>query len=107
MLVEPLLAELARHGVNVPDGTGATAIVPLVVGDERRAVEVSEALAAQGFLLSAIRYPTVARGSARLRVALSAAHDRDTLAAAARAIARTGGIWYTTPSNLIRKVKDG
>ena len=101
------LAELARHGVNVPDGTGASAIVPLVVGDERRAVEVSEALAAQGFLLSAIRYPTVARGSARLRVALSTAHDRDTLAAAARAIARTGGIWYTTPSNLIRKVKDG
>ena len=101
------LAELARHGVNVPDGTGASAIVPLVVGDERRAVEVSEALAAQGFLISAIRYPTVARGSARLRVALSTAHDRDTLAAAARAIARTGGIWYTTPSNLIRKVKDG
>ena len=77
------ISELARHGVKVPDGVGESAIVPVVVGDERRAVAVSDALAAKGFLVSAIRYPTVARGSARLRVAVSAAHDHEDLSAAA------------------------
>ena len=70
-----------------------SAIVPLVVGDERRAVELSSALEARGFLVSAIRYPTVAKGAARLRVAVSAAHDREALAAAADAIA---DLWYNT-----------
>jgi len=49
-------------------------IVPVIVGDERDAVAASEALLSRGLLVPAIRPPTVAPGTSRLRVALSAAH---------------------------------
>lgn len=51
-------------------------IVPVVVGDERRAVGISNALLEAGYLVAAIRPPTVAPGTSRLRVAISAAHER-------------------------------
>jgi 7-keto-8-aminopelargonate synthetase-like enzyme len=49
-------------------------IIPIMVGDERRALAVSAALLERGLLIPAIRPPTVAPGTSRLRVALSAAH---------------------------------
>ena len=52
-----------------------SAIIPLVVGDEAKAVEAAAALREQGVLIPAIRYPTVARGQARLRLTVSAAHS--------------------------------
>jgi len=51
-----------------------SAIIPLVVGDEAKAVEAAAALREQGVLIPAVRYPTVARGQARLRLTVSAAH---------------------------------
>lgn len=51
-----------------------SAIVAILVGDEAAAVEASAALLAQGVLVPAIRPPTVAPGTSRLRVTLSAAH---------------------------------
>ncbi len=48
-----------------------TPIIPLIVGDERKAVRLSYALLERGILLRAIRYPTVPRGSARLRLTVS------------------------------------
>ena len=51
-----------------------SAIIPFIIGDETRAVEAAARLRGQNFFVPAIRYPTVARGQARLRVALSAAH---------------------------------
>jgi 8-amino-7-oxononanoate synthase len=51
------------------------AIFPVVIGDEERVMELSQRLLDAGFLVPAIRYPTVARGSARLRVTFSAAHE--------------------------------
>jgi 7-keto-8-aminopelargonate synthetase-like enzyme len=62
-----------------------SAIIPVIIGDEAAAMECSARLLDCGFLIPAIRYPTVARGSARLRITLTAAHeasDADTLAAA-------------------------
>ena len=62
-----------------------SAVIPVIIGSEAAAMERSAALLDQGFLIPAIRYPTVARGSARLRVTLTAAHtpeDVDALAAA-------------------------
>ena len=64
-----------------------SAVVPIVVGDARRALELSDALAERGLLVVAIRPPTVPDGTARLRVALSADHGEaevDALAAALR-----------------------
>ncbi|MGZ8193754.1 MAG: 8-amino-7-oxononanoate synthase [Methylobacter sp.] len=50
-------------------------IQPIVIGDSKRAVEISNGLLNAGFLISAIRPPTVHHGSARLRVTFSAMHE--------------------------------
>ena len=52
----------------------STAIQPLIVGGNSEAVALSDALAMRGILVPAIRPPTVPKGSARLRISLSAAH---------------------------------
>jgi 8-amino-7-oxononanoate synthase len=52
-----------------------SAIIPVIIGDEAKAMACSARLLANGFLIPAIRYPTVARGSARLRVTMTAAHE--------------------------------
>lgn len=67
-----------------------TAIVPILIGDEKKALEASEALFEEGYFISAIRYPTVSRGSARLRAALMATHTKEQLKRAAEAILRIG-----------------
>jgi len=62
-----------------------TAIQPLVIGDNGQALHVAEQLFKQGIWVPAIRPPTVPVGTARLRIALSAAHTHaqiDTLVAA-------------------------
>jgi 8-amino-7-oxononanoate synthase len=51
-------------------------IIPLIVGSEDAAVAASERLLADGFLVPAIRPPTVPPGTSRLRLSLSAAHRR-------------------------------
>jgi 8-amino-7-oxononanoate synthase len=53
------------------------AIFPIFVGDEKKAVEAAVVLRAHGIFAPAIRYPTVARGKARLRVTLTAAHTTE------------------------------
>ena len=65
-----LLSEVSAKAV-----APATAIFPWIVGDEQATVDLSHALISEGFLVPAIRYPTVAKGSARLRIALSASHE--------------------------------
>jgi 8-amino-7-oxononanoate synthase len=49
-------------------------IVPVVLGDEERALAASDGLRARGLLVPAIRPPTVAPGTSRLRISLSAVH---------------------------------
>jgi 8-amino-7-oxononanoate synthase len=51
-----------------------TPIQPIRIGDNLRALQVSAALQQRGFLVGAIRPPTVPQGEARLRVTLSALH---------------------------------
>ncbi len=58
-----------------------SAIVPLILGDSGRALEAADRLAERGFYVPAIRYPTVPRDSARLRVTLSARHTSQQIAA--------------------------
>ena len=52
----------------------ATAIQPLIVGDNEAALKLSQALWAKGLWAPAIRPPTVPKGTARLRISVSAAH---------------------------------
>jgi 8-amino-7-oxononanoate synthase len=62
------------------------AIVPLILGDENAALAAAAKLREQGIFVPAVRYPTVARGAARLRVTLTAAHSQDDVAALTRAL---------------------
>jgi 8-amino-7-oxononanoate synthase len=57
----------------------ATPIQPILIGDSARAMQLSQMLRERGFLVTAIRPPTVPAGSARLRVTLSAAHSLEQL----------------------------
>jgi 8-amino-7-oxononanoate synthase len=57
-----------------------TGIQPIIIGENNDAVRVSTALYEQGFLVPAIRPPTVPAGTARLRVTLSAAHTSEDVA---------------------------
>jgi len=54
-----------------------TAIQPLIVGSDARALTLSDGLAENGFFVAAIRPPTVPEGTARLRFTLSAAHSTE------------------------------
>lgn len=77
---------LQHEGVNVEQSPSA--IVPIVIGDEARALEISAALQNAGILIPAIRYPTVAKGQARLRASLMATHTHEQLQTAATTIAQ-------------------
>jgi len=65
-------------------------IVPVTVGEAGAALALSQALARRGFLVVAIRPPTVPPGTARLRVAFSAAHDEAQVDALAEAVLAEG-----------------
>lgn len=57
-----------------------SAINPLIVGEETKAMELATKLREQNIFIPAIRYPTVARGQARLRMTLTAAHSAEDVA---------------------------
>jgi 8-amino-7-oxononanoate synthase len=62
-------------------------ILPVIVGDDRNAVTLADALAAQGFDIRAIRPPTVPENTARLRIALSANLDEAVISELFKAMA--------------------
>ena len=90
------LAENIRYFREQADNAGlslmasTTAIQPLVIGDDDKALAWQEALREQGFWISAIRPPTVPRGTARLRITLTADHSRDDVDALLQALDETG-----------------
>jgi len=65
-----------------------TSIQPLIVGSAERALQVSAKLRDAGFLVPGIRPPTVPEGTSRLRISISAAHERAAVEALAEALAR-------------------
>jgi 8-amino-7-oxononanoate synthase len=78
------VAALLRH----IDSDGS-AIIPMMIGDEGKAIGIAAALMGQGVFIPAVRFPTVARGQARLRLTMTAAHtlgDVEQLLAALRAL---------------------
>jgi 8-amino-7-oxononanoate synthase len=86
-------ATLASHArafrAIVPHTGGApeSAIAPVVVGNDRRAMQITQQLLEDRVFVQGIRPPTVPVGTARLRVSLSAGHDRSHVDKAARLIA--------------------
>lgn len=92
---EPERAQNLQHNVefflNVLHAEGVeakspTAIIPIIIGDEAIALKVADELLTKGILAPAIRYPTVAKGTARLRIALMATHTEEELARTAKLI---------------------
>lgn len=89
---ERVLAHARRvHGVLGLPGTSVSPIVPIILRDEARALAASRELEARGFLVSAIRPPTVPAGTARLRVTLSATHEEAQVDALIAALAEIRG----------------
>lgn len=72
---QTLAAIMTGLGIATPSCQGA--ILPAILGCEERALHASRWLSDRGFLIPCIRYPTVARKSARLRITVSASHGRD------------------------------
>ncbi len=76
------------HQRGLPVMNSETSIQPLMVGDSAKAMAISQQLADLGIWVSAIRPPTVPRGTARLRVTLSAAHSAEQIAELLEALDR-------------------
>jgi len=68
------LREQLWKNINQLDTASESAIVAQIIGDNEAALEASAKLLDAGFLIPAIRFPTVPRGTARLRITISAAH---------------------------------
>ncbi len=66
--------------LNLPLMPSDSSIQPLLIGDSFRATQMSQQLLEAGFLVSAIRPPTVPKGKARLRITFSALHEADDVA---------------------------
>jgi 8-amino-7-oxononanoate synthase len=62
-------------------------IIPVLIGDSGETLRISQALLEAGYFVQGIRPPTVPPGTARLRIALSAAHTREQLKGLAQALA--------------------
>ena len=69
---------------------GDTPIVPVILGETAKAIEMSELLLAEGVFVTGFGYPVVPQGHARVRCQLSAAHTRDDLEFALRAFKKVG-----------------
>ena len=80
------LAQRFTRATGLPDAESA--IVPLIVGEAKRALALSAQLENEGFLVVAIRPPTVPPGAARLRFAFSAAHTEAEIDRLAEAVVR-------------------
>ncbi len=74
-LIKYFCSGVSDMGLNILSSD--TAIQPLMIGDSENAVRISKKLFDEGFLISAIRPPTVPEGSARLRITLTAAHTEE------------------------------
>ena len=74
---------------SLPVMESATPIQPVLIGDNEKALVIAEQLKQQGFLVFAIRSPTVASGSERLRITLSASHEESDIDALLDALANS------------------
>jgi len=102
-LINRLRSGAAQLGV--PLMNSDTPIQPLIVGDSTAALELSQALWADGILVTAIRPPTVPEGTARLRITLSAAHSEEDIDHLLAALDQHLPQALRTPSTASRKIE--
>jgi 8-amino-7-oxononanoate synthase len=87
------LMQLAEHlreqlrALGYPETSSRSQIVPLMVGEARQTVELSRRLEEQGLLVPAIRPPSVPKGTARLRISLTAGQTRENVRRLIQALA--------------------
>jgi 8-amino-7-oxononanoate synthase len=85
LTVQPIeKAQAFTRAINLP--IAESAIVPVVIGEAEAALNASKELEDEGFLVVAIRPPTVPAGTARLRLAFSAAHPNNEIERLARIV---------------------
>lgn len=87
---EPSAAPPSRSASDAGEGSrrSVSPIIPVVIGDDARTMRIAAVLAKQGFLVGAIRPPTVPVGSARLRITASAAHTAEQITGLGAALSR-------------------
>ncbi len=86
-------AEFFREGLKelgFDTGMSVTPIIPVIVGDERKAAQLADDLFEEGVFAQALAFPTVPRGTARVRTIVTAAHTREDLQFALDAFAKVG-----------------
>jgi 8-amino-7-oxononanoate synthase len=81
-------ARAFTQALDLPEAVSA--IVPLILKDEARALKAAKDLEGRGFLVTAMRPPTVPEGTSRLRFTFSAVHREDDVAALADAVGALG-----------------
>ncbi len=81
-------AEMKKLGFDT--GVSETPITPVMLGEAPLAQQFSRELFEEGVFAMAIGYPTVAKGKARIRVMISAAHDNDDLGKGLEAFVKVG-----------------
>jgi 8-amino-7-oxononanoate synthase len=83
-----MLAKLFTDALGLPGPQSC--IVPVIIGDEARALAAAESLAEQGFQITAMRPPTVPEGTSRLRITFTAMHREDDVLRLADAVKGLG-----------------
>ena len=72
-----LREKLRELGLHFYMRDGETQIIPFIIGDARRTIEVSQLLLKRGFFVQGIRPPSVPRGTSRLRITVTAKHTKE------------------------------
>ena len=85
LLPSPSMSREATNPAKFPE-----TIVPVMLGDSRLAMEMAKDMLAEGIYVVGFYYPVVPKGQARIRVQMSAVHDRRHLEAALAAFAQAG-----------------
>jgi len=83
------------QAISLPLGASTTPIQPLIVGSAKDACTLSDRLYDDGILVTAIRPPTVPRGTSRLRITLSASHSRGQIDSLIAALLRQRKFWQS------------
>lgn len=81
-------AELGKLGFNT--GESETPITPVIIGDEAKSVQFSKRMLEEGVFVSAIVFPTVPRGTGRVRCMVTAGHTEDQLLRAVQTFEKVG-----------------